>query len=291
MALNENNKIKKYTIGLDVGGTKIAAVLYDGEKVIADDVLATPTDNLAHLLVMMVATVNPLLEKARELKVKVEGIGLSVAGAIDYQADKMLISPNLTIINNVKLGKELEKKIGYPVKMENDARSFVMAEALRGVGSNYSNIFGITLGTGIGGGWFNNKQIYHGSFGNAGEISRFVMEYGSGMELENTYQKLMKNNAELVADEAYRGDALAMKTYEEFGRLLGSAMSNIVNILDPEIIVIGGTVMDSKDLFMGQAKKVMQEHIESPESAKKVKVAKSKLGKNAGAIGAALLFG
>lgn len=290
MTANAMASVSQYTIGVDVGGTKIAAVLYDGEKVVADDVLATPTDNLAHLLVMMVAIINPLLEKAREMKVKVDGIGLSVAGAIDYKADKMLVSPNLGIINNVKLGKELEKKIGYPVKMENDARSFVIAEALRGAGKNFSNIYGIIIGTGIGGGWFYNNEIYHGSFGCAGEINRMVAEYATGMELEGSYQKMMQNNAEMVAEAAYRGDALAIKTYEEFGLLLGSSISNIVNIIDPEIFIIGGSVMSSSDLFFNSVKKAMQEHIASPESIKKVKVVKSKLGKNAGAIGAALLF-
>lgn len=289
MALSNTIQQKQYSIGLDVGGTKIAAVLYDGEKVVADDVLATPTDNLSHLLVMMTAVINPLLEKAREMKVKISGIGLSVAGAIDYKTDKMLSSPNLQIINNTKLGKELEKKIGYPVVMENDARSFVIAESLRGAGKNYRSIYGITIGTGIGGGWFNNGEIFHGSFGCAGEVNKLVVGYGNGMELENTYQKIMKNNPGLIAEEAYRGDNLAIKTYEEFGVLLGSALSQISNTLDPEIYVLGGSVMDSSDLFLNIAKKTMAEHIASPESAKRVKVVKSKLGKNAGAIGAALL--
>ena len=92
-----------------------------------------------------------------------------------------------------------------------------------------------------------------------------------------------------MAEEAFRGDVLAQKTFEEVGKMLGVTLANIANILAPEAIVLGGGVLDSSELFLSHAKKVMREHIVSSEVRKRMKVIKGKVGKNAGAIGAALL--
>lgn len=283
-------KIKKeYKIGIDIGGTKMGAVLFDGEKIIADYTLATPKDNLDHLIVMLKALVEPLEEKAREDKIKIKGVGLGTAGTLDSTSRKVLISPNLPIIDNINVADIIEETIEYPVKMGNDASCFVRAEVLAGAGKKYKNVYGITIGTGIGGGWWLNGDVYSGSHGGGGEPGEMIINFENGIGLEEAYHKLTQNNPAQLAEEAYRGDVLAEKTFEEIGDLLGMAFANIVNLIDPEVIIVGGGVIESSDLFLSHAKKSMRNHIESSESRKKIKIIKGKLGAQAGAIGAALI--
>lgn len=280
---------KQYTIGIDVGGTKMAGILFDGKKVIADYVLATPQDNLEHFMIMLQALVEPLLEKAKEMKVKVSGVGLGLAGVMNYEEKRMIESPNIQIINNAKVAELLEQKINLPVIMDNDCNCFVRAEALAGAGVKFKNIYGIIIGTGIGGAWWCNGEVYKGAHGNAGEPSMMVIDFTNEYELEKTYHKLLQNNPEQAAEEAYRGDVLAQKAFEEVGKYLGLAFGNIINIVDPEVIIIGGGVVQASNLFLPVIKKYLPAHVQSLD-AKKINVLKSKLGVNAGAIGAALLI-
>lgn len=281
--------VANYTIGIDVGGTKIAAILWDGQKVIADDVLATPTDNLNHLMIMFEALINPLLEKAKANKAKVVSIGLGVPGVIDYTQGKMLDSPNMPIINGVKIAEILQKRIGLPVKMDNDANCFARAEAVSGAGQKLKSVFGVIIGTGIGGAWWVNNGIYLGSHGGAGEPGQMVIDHERGIALETAYHQLMQNNPELMAEEAFRGDILAERSYEELGKIIGIAFANIINILDPEIIIIGGSAVKSSELFMSAVRQAVKTHVHSSETVRKIKIVKGKLGPLAGAIGAALL--
>lgn len=283
------NKNKTYSIGIDVGGSKISGVLFDGRRVIGDYTLATPHDNFHHFLIMLAAVVGPLLDKARQDKIKIDGIGLGIAGMVDGKKGKILKSANIPYLDDKNIALEVSKKIGLPTRLDNDAKCFVRAEAKKGAGEKFKNVYGITLGTGIGGGWWVNNEIYEGAHGGANEPGHMIIDYAQGIDLEGAYHKLMQNNPAKLAEEAYRGDRLAEKAYEEFGRLLGVAFANIANLLDPEIFIIGGSVVKSSDLFLGAAKKTMLEYAISP-AAKKIKVTEGKLGDFAGAIGAALLF-
>ncbi len=276
-----------YTIGIDIGGTKMSGVLFDGEKVLADYTLATPQDNLEHFLIMLKAVVEPLLEKSARDKVTVKGLGLGVAGPLDKTRQIILNPPNIKILDRINLVKQLKNRFNYSVKMDNDVNCFVRAEALLGAGKKYSNIFGLTVGTGIGGGWWYNGGIYIGSHA-VTQPAWQIIDAVNGLSLEQVYQKLMQNSPAASAEEAYRGDVLAQKIYEEFGRYLGITLASMVNLIDPQVIIIGGGVVESSDLFLAKTKKVMKQFILSPE-ARKVKIIKGKLGPLAGAMGAALL--
>lgn len=282
-------KDKKYSIGIDLGGTKMSAVLFDGEKVITDCVLATPKDDLEHIFVMMLVLIEPLEEKAKELKMKISGIGLGVAGVINYKEGKMLYSPNIPLIDGVRLTRELEKRTGFPVIIDNDGNCFTRAVATLGVAKKYDNVYGFIIGTGIGGGWWLNNNIYRAPFGGSGEPGEMIIDFNTGIKLEEAYHKLTQNNPALLAEEAYRGDMLAEKSYKEFGEFLGLALANIINLIAPEVIVLGGGAINSGDLFLSIAKKTMRENISSSEARKNIKILKSKIGKHAGAIGAACL--
>jgi len=287
----ENNKINNcnYAIGIDIGGTNMKAVLFDGEKPVADYLLATPKDSLSHFSIMLYALIEPLLKKAKQDKVKIKGIGLGIAGLMDRQEKKIIKSPNIPLLDGVKLANLLKNKTDLPVELDNDTNCFLRAEVKLGAGRKYKNIYGIIIGTGIGGAWWINNEIYQGSHEAAGEPGQMIIDLENDIELEKAYQRLTQNNPANLAEEAFRGDTLAQKAYEEIGHCLGLAFANIVNLIDPEAIIVGGSVAQSSELFFSKIKKIMRAHIMHPE-AKKIKILKGKLGHSAGAIGAALLI-
>ncbi len=282
------NMEKKYTIGIDIGGTKMLAVLFDGQTVLADYSLSTPKDNLNKFLTMIKALVEPLLNKAKEDKIKVSGIGLGLAGFFNYETGKIIKSPNLPFLDGQDILEKIKKVISLPVAFDNDANCFTRAEAVLGAGRKFKNVFGVTIGTGIGGGWCVNGEIYNGSHTSAGEIGWMIVDYDHSIRLEEAYQRLMQNNPIQVAEEAYRGDVLAEKAYQEFGKYLGASLVSMINLIDPEIIVLGGGVVKSTDLFLSDIKKEIKKYA-LVGGATNVKVVKGKLGDLAGAIGAAML--
>ncbi|HTW96409.1 MAG TPA: ROK family protein [Candidatus Methylomirabilis sp.] len=279
---------KQYTIGIDIGGTNIKSVLFNGEKVVMDYSLGTPKDSLEHLIIMIFALIEPLTKKAEEDKVKISGVGLGVPGIVDPYGEKIIDAPNLPMLNGIKLAEILAKRINLPVKMDNDTECFLRAEATLGTAAKYKNIYGITVGTGIGGAWWTNGNIYYGAHGFS-EPGRMIIDFHNQTNLETAYQKLTQNNPRNLAMENYRGDELARKSFVEVGQFLGLACANIINLLDPEAIVFGGGVMESSDLFLSALKKTIDEKI-IKTSGGKTKILKGKLGLEAGAIGAALLI-
>lgn len=283
------NNDKNHTIGIDVGGTKMSAVLFGGKNIIAKNKLPTPKDNLKHFMAALNALIEPLLKKARKDKIKIKGIGLGVPGPVNYKERKISICNNIKIIAGAKIADQLQTKTGLSVKTDNDTRCFMRGEALMGAGRKFSNIYGIIIGTGIGGAWWHEKKVYQGVNGAANEFNKMVIDFKSGIGLEEEYHNLTKNDPAKLAKKAYSGDISAKKTFKKIGQNLGTAFANIVNLIDPEIIIIGGGVMKSSDLFLPAIKKNMRKHIFSPK-AKKIKILKSELGEYAGAIGAALLI-
>jgi glucokinase len=281
---------KKYAIGIDIGGTGMKAILYclEKNKIIESDSLATPKDSFDHFLIMLKALIDPLVEKAKKEKALLKGIGIGIAGMIDHKTGYIIKSPNIPILDGMNFIEKLKEKYNFPVFLDNDTNCCLRAEVLRGSAYGRKNVYGIIIGTGIGGAWWFNDKIYNGARGGAGEPGRMVVDFSDPIDLEKAYQKLTQNNPAQMAEEAYRGDDLAEKSYEETGKFLGMAFANIVNIIDPEIIVIGGSVIKSSDLFISSAKKTMKEFIMNTES-KKIKIKKSKLRDQAGSIGAALL--
>ena len=186
--------------------------------------------------------------------------------------------------------------------MENDANCFALAEAIIGAGKNSETVIGITLGSGIGGGIVIKKKIYRGAFGSAGEIGHMVIKSGgfkcscgsSGCFEKYASEKFFKRKSKLLPLElekkAKKGDKKAKRIYLEFSQNLGIGLTNIINILDPDIIVIGGSIAKAGSLILNPAKKEVKKRVLSPQSKKSVKIRVAKLGEFSGAIGAALLL-
>lgn len=284
-------KTLNYSIGIDVGGTKMSAVLFNGRQVLADYTLATPKEDITKFMVMLAALIEPLRDRVRRDKTKLQGIGIGVPGTIDFKDNRILVCPNLPVLDGVKILDLIKNKIDADaiLKLDNDAKCFTRAEAMLGAGKHHHNVLGIIVGTGIGSGWWLNDRIYVGSHGSTGELDAMVIDFMEGISLEAAYHKLTQSNPAILADEAYQGDLLAEKSFAEFGKILGVACANVINLIDPEIIVIGGGAVKSADLFLPNAKKAVKEFVQNPE-AKDIKIVKGKLGELAGAIGAALLI-
>lgn len=284
---------KNFFIGVDVGGTKIASVLLDDKhKIIEHLILATPKDSLEHFLIMVSAALDPLLKTITKRKGQLVGLGIGAPGPIDQTKQQVIIAPNLPLLNKVKLGDLILKQINQPslrYVLDNDANCFVRAEAILGAGAKSNNFYGLTIGTGVGGGWWYNGEVYHGAHGSAAEAGHMIVDFDKLITLEEAYHNLTQNNPASLADEAYHGDILAEQKFTEVGAYLGIAFSTIVNLFDPEMIILGGGALASSDLFLSAAKDNLKKHAFS-EQAKKVKLVKGKVGPLAGAIGAALLI-
>lgn len=235
---------KDLILGVDIGGSKINMILWDGKKIIEN--WHTKEVSLENL-------------KKGISHFNISKIGIGMAGTLDYKTGRILRSPNIKNFEGICLKKFLNKN----VRFDNDVNCFLRAEAKLGAVKNYKNSLAVAMGTGIGGAIIINKEpIYLGAHGGAGEFGFMIIE--NKKTWEQLYQET-KNN---------RKKEIEMHTL---------AFANLINLFDPEIIVLGG----------GGAKmpnrKSMQKLILSP-LAKKTKIVFGKLGPNATALGAALLW-
>lgn len=245
-------------IGIDIGGTKTTFVLLEGNKILKKEKVATPKSKreIIECLTLRVKKWG-----------KVTGIGIGVPGPLNEKRDLILNPPNLKILHNCPLAKLIEKETGLKTRMDNDANCFALAESLLGAGRGAKLVVAVTLGTGIGGGIVINGKIYPGAFGAAGEVGH--------MTIENKFWE--------------RVAAKNRKNYNKYGKYLGIGLSNLINVLDPEIIVLGGGMVNHYHAFIKRAKKEIKERVLSPLSKKKIKIKKAALGQWGGAVGAALL--
>ncbi|MFH0856511.1 MAG: ROK family protein [bacterium] len=234
-------------------------------------------------------------------------VGIAFAGRVNYGRGVILSAANMGGIHNLYLKKTLERKCEVSVMIDNDAHCFAIAESAFGAGKNYNNIIGITLGTGIGGGIIINKNLYRGADNAAGEFGHMILdmdseikcscgEYGhfealaSGTALANFYKMATEQeaDAELLAEMAKKGEKIAQKTIIQSGYNLAAGLSNIITIFNPEIIIIGGGLINI-DLLWQTALNNFALKL-SFKGLKNTKIEKSKLKDEAGVIGASLLF-
>ena len=169
--------------------------------------------------------IEQLIKKAGGQK-NLKGIGCGIAGALDLEKGIILNAVNLRFLNKLNIKNWLAKKFNCDVKIDNDARCFLRGEYLFGAGRGYKNIIGITLGTGIGGAIIIGGKMVYGANGSAGELGHMVIDRGKDLE-SLTVKQARKLKFSKIA-------------VKEFEKNLRIGFSNIVNILDPEIIIIGG---------------------------------------------------
>lgn len=249
----------KNVIGLDIGGTKICGIVFDGKKAIKVLTMPTPKSLLSFTssLKKMVETLS--------MGQKIEGLGIGMAGIVDQGKAQVVNSPNLKFIKNLDVGQMFPAI--RKIKIDNDANCFTRAEAKLGQGKGLKTFIGLTLGTGIGGGMSALGEIYLGAHGSAGEAGHMMLDLDQ--TIENHFQKARDNSS-----------------YKQMAKVVGVLLANIYNLLDPEAVILGGSVaVKSHERFLPQAAEYAQKHLLNQNI--KMRILVSGL-ENAGAIGAAL---
>ena len=286
-------------LGIDLGGTKIEAiVINDAFQVVERKRIATNREEgYDAILQRIVNLAKELIETGN-----VEGpVGICTPGAIDYQTGTLKNSNTVCLIDK-PLQSDLESELSLPILMENDANCFALAEAILGVAKDYRLVFGVVLGTGCGGGIVINKNIHRGPNHIGGEWGHHVLypngkscycgnsgcteQYISGTALENHWKELsgeFQTVTNIVNNQLYKEHP---EWKEIFMLNFGRALANVVDILDPDAIVIGGGV-SKVDLLYTEGKESVYKETFSDNVV--TPIIKNKLGDAAGVYGAAML--
>ncbi len=309
----------KKIIGLDLGGTFIKIGVVDEKgKILSKKEIPTPQGKgRAQIIKVMAESIGNCMKNYP--KKEFLGIGIGTPGLVDKNG-KVFLAPNLPNWNNLNLKKIFEQKFSLPVKVDNDANAITWGEYKFGAGKNYDNIICITLGTGVGGGVVLNGELLRGAkysaveighmpicyagpkckCGNIGCIEQYVgakyivdmakkkLKVRKSLILEIVYGKIDKITPKIISEAYNRGDKLAKEVWIEVGVYLGTLLSGLVNLLNPQVIVIGGGVAQVGEILFSTIKKTIDERSFSL-LAKDVKVVPAQLGKDTGIISCASL--
>lgn len=299
---------KKFIIAIDLGGTNLKIALLDLKyKIRHKSILGTKAfSNKDGLISAVVSSVSSIIQSNNLSKTNILAVALGLPGPID--ADKGLVHffPNIPGWKEVKLKEILEKKIGLPVSIDNDANLMALAEYKIGAAKGFSNAVCITLGTGVGGGIVIGGRLYHGSSFAAGEIGHIPVNVngprcncGGSACLEayvgnNAIARYARSvlgrpvSLEELSSLAKNGNKKAIAVWKSTGTYLGVALAGVINLLNPDIVVIGGGVSAAGDVLFRQIRRTVDVRAMSVQ-ARKVKICRARLGSDAGLIGAALL--
>ena len=312
-------------VGVDIGGTKVAAGLVDRNGEIKTQIR---TPMMAHGegsegLGAVVSAIDLLLDHDAKARPLVRGIGICAPGPLDPATGVVINPPNVPCWRNFPLAAEIEKVYRVPVKVENDANAAALAEAYWGAGRGYRHIFYAGIGTGIGTGIVCNGRIYNGRTGAAAEGGHMSIDYdgplcgcgkpgcieilaagpaiarraraklASEKTSASTILALAKGNIEAVTSEmvghAYAGgDQLAKQILQETVKLLSLWLSNIVDLLEPDVIIVGGGVAAMLSPFFGDISDRLAEYC-IISRCREIPLLKAHYGADAGIAGGAAL--
>ncbi len=302
---------RNLTLGIDLGGTKMALALIDSVGRIVD-FRSMPRPATAEAMdVLPVEAAKEMMDSG------VLAIGIGAAGLVDADEGVLIWGPNVEG-REVRFREIFEREMGLPTVVDNDANLSGFAEARIGAARGYNHVCMITLGTGIGGAWIINGDLYRGrAF--AGEIGHMPVDVGgplctcgqrgcwetfaSGRRLDQMSRDLVANRPDgLVAKlaegttpvglhlthGAIEGDPDALESLKEMARWLGLGIAGLVAAFDPEVVVIGGGVSAAGNLFLDEARAAFQDALEGADHREPTPIVCAELGEDAGVIGAGL---
>ena len=314
MNMPKNPSSESLVFAVDLGGTHLRAALVDDAGRILNQLKQeTPKGDSA------LCIVNALVKAAQQWesdKLPVVAASIMVPGAVDCKKAVVLQAPNLPSLVNFELKAELERRLGWPVFLENDANAAAVGEMWMGAARGCCDVISVTLGTGVGGGVILDGKLWRGSHGSAGEIGHTTVDPFSGLKCKcgNTgclelfasataivrmtrenlslFPESTLKSEELTAAKVYeagrKGDDLALAVFRRFGLYLGIGLANLINLIDPQIIVISGGAVNGWDLFAPEMYRQVEERA-FRTTAQQVKIARAECGDNAGLLGAARL--
>ncbi len=308
-------------VGIDLGGTQVRAILAteDGRVLARYRTRTAPEDGPEAVMGRIVAAARTVMAQAGGLPIA--GVGAGSPGPLDYRDGVVLAAPNLGWIN-VPLKARLEAELGLPVVVGNDANAAALAERRFGAARGVDNLVYMTVSTGIGGGIITGGRLLLGRRGFAGEIGHAAIEpHGPPCKCGNTgcLEALASGpaiaraaaervgrgepsvmlslaggdpkriTAEIVAEAARGGDSLAADVLQNAAFYIGVALVNLIHILEPELILIGGGVAHAGDLLFDTIRSVVRQRA-IPCMAAQVRIEPAALGDDAGVLGAIALF-
>lgn len=311
--------MKKYIIGVDLGGTKVATVLADTcGSILARAELPTEAARGQDAVINNIFQSVDMVLAEKEVRTdEVLGLGIGSPGPLDAEAGIVLEAPNLGW-KDVPIRDILQERYMVPAYLENDANAAGLAEQRFGAGRGAKYLLYVTVSTGVGGGIILDGSVYHGAHGIAGEIGHIAIDsegpacncgsmgcleaFASGTGLVRRTIEAIKSGAKTkisdmvdgdldkitavtIAEAANEGDGFAIEMYKSVGRYLGVGLASIINFMDPDVIVIGGGLTKSADLFFDEMRKTIDERA-FKAAAEKVKILQAELGGDVGTLGA-----
>jgi glucokinase len=313
------------TLGIDIGGTKVAAGLVDpaGNILFHTRVPMVSTGDAAAGLNSVVEAIKAVFAAKPESEKSLAGIGVCSPGPLDPRTGVVINPPNLPCWRNFPLADELKRVFKVPARVDNDANAAGLAEAIWGAGIGYHDVFYTTIGTGIGTGIVFGQKIYHGRTGSAAEGGHMTIDYKGPRCLCGKYgcieilaagpaigrraqakfagganqdSKILKIaggavdqvHAEAVGEAFRQGDALAKEILEETADLITIWLGNIVDLLEPEVMIFGGGVSGLMSAFFGRFKENLPKWSINPHPTD-IPIVIAKYGSDAGVAGAAAL--
>jgi glucokinase len=311
-------------LGVDLGGTKIlTGVFKNSLECIASSKLSTKSQRGVEEVIERIARCAQDAVDEADLSLKnIAGVGIGAPGAVDFASGSVIFAPNLDGWKNISLKKELEKALEVPVFVENDCNISALGVHVAELKGKPKHMVGIFVGTGIGGGLILNGELFSGVNHTAGEVGHMVLEVNGpkcGCGNKGCFEALASRTAifqrikegvkdgqktllvDMLGDDLKdlrsgdirkairRGDKFVDKVVEEASEYIGIATANLINIFNPEVVVLGGGVIEAlQDEMMGVIVETAKDYA-MPGTMRGVEIIASKLGDNAGITGAAVL--
>jgi glucokinase len=291
-------------IGVDLGGTKIAAGAIDRRGAVTERTeRPTPTSSEEDLL----RALDEVVEQISQAAGGVEALGFGIPSTIDQRSGRAISSVHVPLTGfdfRARMGERFE----LPVAIDNDGNAAAIAEWKLGAGAGTRDMIMLTLGTGIGGGLILDGKPYRGSMGAGAELGHMVLQYdgpscigscpgrghfealASGTAAAAVARSVLSEDAtghDLVR-KASKGDARAMEALAGIGRILGAGLASLVNVFNPEVIVIGGGFGEAGELLLAPAREIVAQEA-LPPGRDLVRIVPAELGAEAGLIGAGLI--
>lgn len=316
---------KKYVIGIDIGGTKILTAILNRRHQIRAEVKERVEANKGerYFIEQLYETIEVVMESVKAKPREIAGIGIGCPGMIDTDKGVIKLSPNIGFLKNYALAQKLKKKFKLPVVIENDVNAGAYGEFAFGAAKGVRHVVNIFLGTGVGGALILDGKLYRGADGGAGEVGHTFMNFpndfdgfASSATLEgclgrhaisseisvlnlrqqtpHLYEEagfnLKKIKSKTILRAIDKGDTQVLKLMLHKSKILGLAMANMVNTLNPEMIVLGGGVVEAMGKYIiPTAKDIMKEYAQPP-LVRKVKVVAAELKDHAIILGASQLL-
>jgi len=307
-----DNTDRKLIFAADLGGTHLRAAIVDQKgRIHSRFKQNTPQVADANAIVDAIVSAVHEFQKAAEIS----AVSLVVPGTVKVEEGAVVKAPNLPCLDGFPLAAALTEQLGLPAILENDANAAAVGEMWQGAAVGCKTIICVTLGTGVGGGIILDGKLWRGVDGSAAEIGHMCVDPFGGVACtcgsrgclevfasataivrmtreasprypDSVLQGVEDRTAEMIFEAGQQGDELALEIFRRMGVYLGIGLANLINILNPEIIVIGGGVVNGWALF----EKHMQQQVEERAfPLLRVKIARAKCGDDAGLLGAARL--